>query len=331
MHTLLLGENDDLTPAAASLKQGGLVVFPTETVYGLGAHALDRRAVLSIFAAKGRPADNPLIVHIPDSALLSKLAVRIPPLAERLWAAFSPGPLTLVLERHPAVPAEVSGGLDTIALRIPSHPVALRLLRECGLPLAAPSANHSGRPSPTDFTMACAAMQGRVAAIIDGGPCHLGLESTVVRCLPDRLIILRPGAVSREMLQKTAGVPVTMLGEQSDAESGLALASPGTHHPHYRPRAEVLLLPDDSEQWGEILQGRSLHTAALLCLAAQSVQAGWLAVREFGSVEEYAREFYRSLEDMDRQGAALIVCAPVPQEGIGHALMNRMLRSAGRL
>ena len=200
METKLLNADDAaLNEAAELLRQGQLVAFPTETVYGLGANALDPRAVLSIFAAKGRPADNPLIVHVWNRAQLADIC-RVTPLAEKLMDAFWPGPLTLLLERTKAVPDCVTAGLPTVAVRMPSHPVAAEMLRRCGLPIAAPSANLSGKPSPTTAQHVYNDMRGRVPLILDGGACDVGLESTVLDISHERPCILRPGGVTQAML-----------------------------------------------------------------------------------------------------------------------------------
>lgn len=302
-------------------------MFPTETVYGLGANSLDRAAVTSIYQAKGRPADNPLIVHIHHPAQINELAVNIPQVAFVLLEKLSPGPLTLVLDRHPQIPDIVSAGLDTIAVRIPSHPVALELLKQSGVPVAAPSANISGRPSPTDFQMAREYMEGRVAAIIDGGPCHIGLESTVVLCKQDRLIILRPGQITREVLQQVSGLPADFLDESVQEQH--SKASPGTRHPHYRPRARVILLPQDSSLWDEALRGVDTASLGLLCLDKDVSEARASQVISFPDVDTYAREYYRSLQTLDSRNIQVIACTAVSDDGVGHALMNRMRRSAG--
>ncbi len=328
MTTIHINQNQSLEGAAQAVTEGKLVVFPTETVYGLGAHALDNTAVASIFTAKNRPPDNPLIVHIHEQSQIESLCVNVPDIAYSLWERFSPGPLTLILERHHTVPAIVSAGLDTIALRIPSHPRAQEFLKLAGVPIAAPSANVSGRPSPTDFRMACEYMDGRADYIIDGGPCEIGLESTVVLCREDRLIILRPGKITRDELSAVAGprIPVYFLEESE--ERHLAMSSPGTRHPHYKPVAEVRIV-SDLIQWKQDIDQEKTLIMGVLALEDQEITHPGIHVLRFSSVDQYAREFYKSLQDLDRQGVDIIYCMPVPDEGVGHALMNRMRRAAG--
>jgi L-threonylcarbamoyladenylate synthase len=225
----------EIARAAEAIRAGRLVVFPTETVYGLGANALDPAAVRRAFAAKGRPADNPLIVHAPDVASARALARSWPETAERLARAFWPGPLTLVLPRDPRVPDATTGGLDSVAIRVPSHPIALALLREARVPIAAPSANRSGRPSPTRVDDARADLGDAVAVYIDGGPAAVGVESTVVSLLGEAPVVLRLGGVPVEAIEEVAG-RVEVAGSLAPGERPL---SPGTKYRHYAPRARV--------------------------------------------------------------------------------------------
>ena len=230
-----------LQPAALILRQGGLVAFPTETVYGLGANALNPEAVARIFCVKGRPGDNPLIVHISGIDGLSPLVSRIPPLANKLFQAFSPGPLTLILPKSSRVPDLVTAGLDTVAIRIPAHPVARRLIELAGVPIAAPSANRSGRPSPTQAWHVAADLDGQIPLIIEAGSSQFGLESTVLDVTGDIPVILRPGAITASQIREIAG-DVT---EESRAFASGAGAprSPGMKYRHYAPRAQVIIRP----------------------------------------------------------------------------------------
>jgi L-threonylcarbamoyladenylate synthase len=227
---------DELEAAAEALRAGRLVVFPTETVYGLGANALDAQAIARLYAAKGRPADNPLIVHVPDEAAARALAARWPPAAARLAAAFWPGPLTLVVPRGPGIPDATTAGLDSVALRVPAHAMAQRLMRAAGVPVAAPSANRSGRPSPTRVQDARADLGDLVAVYLDGGPTRIGLESTVVDVGQERPVLLRLGGISRAELEAVVG--------RVDVDTASA-RSPGTRHRHYAPRARVVLAEPD--------------------------------------------------------------------------------------
>ena len=243
METLLLPATEEsLALAAGLLRSGQLVAFPTETVYGLGADATNAEAVLSIFRAKGRPADNPLIVHIFDRSQLEGLCV-VPDEALPLMDAFWPGPLTLLFMKLSTVPDEVTAGLPTVAVRMPSHPVAASMLKACGLPVAAPSANSSGRPSPTLASHVLEDMQGKIPLILDGGPCDVGVESTVLDLCHGTPTILRPGGVTKEMLesvlQSEVGLAGSILRPLGPDEQAL---SPGMRYKHYAPKATVTLV-----------------------------------------------------------------------------------------
>src|SRR5579859_85359 len=225
-----------LLEAAEVLRGGGLVAFPTETVYGLGALALDAAAARRVYRAKGRPSDNPLIVHVADAAMLGRVVRRVTPLARRLMRAFWPGPLTLILEKAPAVPAAVTGGRGTVAVRCPAHPAARALLRALGEPVAAPSANRSGRPSPTAAAHVLRDLAGRVPLILDGGPCRHGLESAIVDARGRRPVLLRPGTLAPERIARAARAPLAAPGRS-------APPSPGARHRHYAPSCRVALVP----------------------------------------------------------------------------------------
>lgn len=327
-HTLLIRDAadnpDSIRIAAKFLAAGELVVFPTETVYGLGADATNPDAVRRIFEAKGRPADNPLIVHVPDVESVKRVAAHVPPEALELFRHFSPGPLTVVLERSPSILPEVSAGLSTVAVRIPRHPVALELIRLAGVPVAAPSANLSGKPSPTTFAMAVHAMDGRVAAILDGGDCDMGLESTVVRATGEGFVILRPGLVTAEMIAEATGAKVSYAVHPAETA-----ASPGTRHPHYRPRAKVVITSAD--ELTSIIEGFAGSKVGVLCLAAsrENLPAGGnVFVETFEDARHYARRLYAAFADMDAWGAEVVVAQSVEESGAGVALMNRLRRAA---
>lgn len=274
---LLSASEENLALGADLLKRGCLVAFPTETVYGLGANALDPQAVLSIFAAKGRPADNPLIVHVWHRKQLEGLCL-VTPLAEKLMDAFWPGPLTLLLKRTTAVPDCVTARLPTVAVRMPSHPVASALLKACDLPIAAPSANLSGKPSPTTAAHVYGDMNGRIPLVIDGGSCDVGLESTVLDISGERPCILRPGGITAEMLENVIG-PVDIAGSVlrplKDGEKAL---SPGMRYRHYSPDGQVTLITgheDDVVKALAMLYRQAKadgHKACVLCFS-QHVQA----------------------------------------------------------
>ena len=247
MTQLLKADSSSIAAAASLLRQGQLVAFPTETVYGLGANALDAQAVLSIFAAKGRPADNPLIVHVAEIEDLEPLC-QVTDLAKQLMAAFWPGPLTLLLKKKSVVPMEVTAGLDTVAVRMPSHPVAHQLLAACRVPVAAPSANRSGKPSPTLAQHVWDDMNGRIPIILDGGSCQVGVESTVLDVTCNPPCILRPGGVTKEMLE-TVLPEVTVAGSVlRPLEKGEKALSPGMRYQHYAPQGELTLVSGSDEK-----------------------------------------------------------------------------------
>ncbi len=331
MDTLILTGND-LSAAGRIINEGGLVVFPTETVYGLGADAFNAEACARIFSAKGRPPDNPLIVHLPDPHDISTAAEEPPELLAELFRVFSPGPLTVVVKKKDRIPDIVTGGLDTVALRVPSHPAALALLAEAGVPVAAPSANRSGYPSPTTFIAARKAMEGRVEAIIDGGDCDHGIESTVAAERDGKIIILRPGAVSAEAIAGVVGGSRVSAGKQDPCGNDDAPRSPGMKYRHYRPDAEVitadtisadtlrlkaagkrcgiiLFKPDDKRSVGlRKLQGTVVYSVA--------------------TEEEYALKLFQQLITFEEAGCELIVCELPPGKGVGAAVRDRLLRAS---
>ncbi len=243
MQTESLQANDEgFARAAQILRSGGLVGIPTETVYGLAANALDGAAAAKIFAAKGRPADNPLIVHISKFEQIYDLVTEVPDSAKKLAKAFWPGPMTMILPKAPCIPNEVSAGLPTVAIRFPSHPAAQRIITESGLPLAAPSANTSGRPSPTTAQHVLHDLSGKIDAVLDGGPCGVGVESTVITLATNPPRLLRPGGITLEQLRAVLGTV-----EMDDAvlhplKEGVRAVSPGMKYKHYSPKANVIIL-----------------------------------------------------------------------------------------
>ncbi|WP_083656726.1 L-threonylcarbamoyladenylate synthase [Mongoliimonas terrestris] len=315
-----------LAEAAARLKAGRLVAFPTETVYGLGADATDGAAVARIYAAKGRPTFNPLIAHVADTAAAERL-VRMDPVSRHLAAAFWPGPLTLVLPRRPDCPVSdlVTAGLDTLAVRVPDHPVAQALLAAAGLPVAAPSANRSGRISPTDAAHVLAEFAGQDVTVVDGGPTRVGLESTIVHVTNGVLHILRPGGVTREALVAAlaraglSAVPIAASQEPSgDPDRPLA---PGMLLSHYAPAARVLL-------------DQTVPPAGAAFLAFGPVDPGAAHARPMlnlspaGDLAEAAANLFRHLRALDATGAAVIAVAPIPDQGLGAAIRDRLGRAA---
>lgn len=313
MDTLLTTSPEE---AARFIRRGDLVAFPTETVYGLGANAFTPQAVRRIFAAKDRPPDNPLIVHVAARGQVDALARSVPACAWALMDRFFPGPLTLILPRHPDLPPVVTAGLDTVGVRMPDHPVALRFLRACATPVAAPSANRSGRPSPTTWQAVHADLAGRIPCILKGGRTRAGLESTVVDCTETPLVVLRPGAVALEALQ--AALPETHI---TAPDEHTPVRSPGTQHRHYAPSARVHLVdaPEDAVP---------APAHAYIGLDAPPHADAFDRVETYGSVEAYAHALFHFFRMSEAAGCTTIYCQVVPEEGLGRALMDRLRRAA---
>jgi len=320
--------------AASILMAGGLVAFPTETVYGLGADALDARAVARIFAAKGRPADNPIIVHLADAAMLADVVTSVPERARVLIARCWPGPLTLVLPASRAVPEVTRGRLPTVAVRVPAHRVAIGLIRAAGRPIAAPSANRSGRPSPTTAQHVLADLGDAIDLVLDAGPTPLGVESTVLDLTRRVPAVLRPGGVPLETLQE-------ILGKVSiAARRGAAIRrSPGTRYRHYAPRAEVLLVEGPRERmaaevtaavrglWGQGLRVGVMATAE----TAFAVPSG-AVLRIMGRRDDpatIAARLFAQMRELDDAGLDAIVVEGIDERGVGRAVMDRLRRAAG--
>lgn len=302
-----------LREAAAVLRRGGLVAFPTETVYGLGANALNADAVRGIYRAKGRPSDNPLILHLACREEAERLA-RPTPRARSLMSAFWPGPLTLVLPARPVVPAETRGGLDTAALRMPDHPVAAALIEAAGFPLAAPSANLSGRPSPTDADSVWEDLGGRADMILDAGPVSVGIESTVLDMTTEPPLLLRPGGLSREVLEDFLGVGLGCPEVPS-------ARSPGTRYRHYAPFVPVWIW-----EGGPLPEGADPGRCGFMGLTSPS--APFARSLRFDSPENYARGLFAGFRAMESAGVLGIVVQWPPASGVGLGLRDRIRRAA---
>ena len=302
--------DDALTQAGEVITRGGLVAFPTETVYGLGADATSEEAVASIFAAKERPSFNPLIVHVPDIEAAKEL-VAFTPAAEKLAAAFWPGALTLVLPRKKDAKLSllVSAGLDTVAVRMPNHPIATQLLRAAGKPIAAPSANKSGQISPTLATHVVQSLPGKVDIILDGGACAVGLESTVVDACGEQVGFLRPGGISIEQLETIVG-PLIFPDDAPDAPK-----SPGMLTSHYAPTLPMRLNATDIKD-GEILLGFGVCNGATLNLSPS------------GNLAEAAANLFAMMRELDREGYQTMAVSPIPKQGLGLAINDRLTRAA---
>jgi len=305
--------------AGRILRDGGLVVFPTETVYGLGADATNAEAVEGIYRCKGRPSDNPLIVHVASVEQAGTIAL-VTPETRKLMERFWPGPLTLVLPVLPGVPSIVTAGLPTVAVRMPDHEVALRLIRAAGKPVAAPSANRSTRPSPTDAQAVLEDMDGLVEMVIDAGPAALGVESTVVDATGPGLVLLRPGGVPVEIMEEFLGEPVA-----ADA-SALEKRSPGTRHRHYAPSIPVVLM-DPGELWKN--EPAILEAGEMLAYMGMADPPGpvYSAVT-FRSVEEYGRGLFQTLRLFERSGAKAVLAELPGETGLGRAIADRLRRAS---
>ncbi|MEV6296713.1 L-threonylcarbamoyladenylate synthase [Streptomyces sp. NPDC051896] len=314
----------DIENAAGVLRAGGLVALPTETVYGLGANAEDPAAVARIFQVKGRPPSHPLIVHIGGAEQLDDWVKDVPATARLLAEHFWPGPLTLVLRRGPRVPLEATGGLETVAVRVPDHPVALALLSAFGGGVTAPSANRFGSVSPTTADHVRAELGEAVDFVLDGGPCEVGVESTIVDATGEIPSILRPGGVTREDLEAVLGCPLAV-------PSTSRVRVPGQHPSHYAPRARVVLVePEKVVAEAELAQDLGHQVGVFLPPAfADTAVKAHAVVTVPGSPAAYARGLYGFLRELDRQGCDLIIASLPVEEGLGLAIANRLRRAAG--
>ena len=300
--------------AAAFIKRGVVVAFPTETVYGLGADVFDEKAIEKIFAAKNRPADNPLIAHVGAIDQIHSLASEISPSADKLIEAFFPGPLTIVLPRATKVPLIATAGLDTIGVRMPSNGLAEMFLRECGVPVVAPSANLSGRPSPTTWQAVREDLDGRIDCILQGEPTKIGLESTVVDCTRDSPVLLRKGAVPIEKLREI----VPEISEVGSTDFGAA-KSPGLKHRHYSPDARVVIVDDFDTL---VLTSKDAY------IGIKRPEGNTGRIRICTSIDEYATALFEFFRECDRLQVEKIYCQSVPENGIGAAIMDRIRRAA---
>ena len=318
-------QQDAITLAASIIRDGGLVAFPTETVYGLGANAMNENAVQKIFEAKGRPSDNPCIVHVSNRQMLEQVSTAINPNAELLMKNFWPGPLTLVLDRKSDVPSLVSAGLSTIAVRMPNNKIALELIQASGVPIAAPSANSSGRPSPTTAMHVFDDLTGRVDLIIDGGATKIGIESSVLDMTTDPPIILRPGWVTAEMLQSVIGV----LGDSASEED--LRRSPGTRHRHYSPRARVILIEHGPTQQIEKLCRAQLSNGSVGFVGHSRLSINddsFYPIYLEAEADKYAHSIYWALRELDSRNPKVIVVEGINDEGVGASVMDRLRRAA---
>jgi L-threonylcarbamoyladenylate synthase len=316
-----------IAEAASIIRAGQLVAFPTETVYGLGADGLNRVALSRIYAVKGRPPDNPLILHIASPDQLPSVAAHVPTIARRLMQTLWPGPLTLILPKTLRVPDLATAGMTTVAVRMPAHPVALALITAAETPLAAPSANRSGLPSPTTAQHVFDDLCGRIPLILDAGPTRIGLESTVLDVTSTPPVILRPGGVTREALEAVIG-PL-----QEAASMAQRRQSPGTRYRHYSPKARVVLVEEAQPEALQAAIAKALqHSERVGCLLHRlepSHLPPMIRVRRLGgSVADYAHGLFSALRDLDELGLDVIVVEGVQEQGLGVAVMDRLRRAA---
>ena len=314
----------DISGAAETLRRGGLVAFPTETVYGLGADADNAAALARLYAVKGRPGEHPVIVHVGAPAQLDEWAADVPVAARRLGDALWPGPLTLVVRRAARVLDGVTGGGDTVGVRVPDQPVALALLRAFGGGIAAPSANRFGHVSPTTADDVRADLGDDVDVVLDDGPCGVGVESTMVDCTGDELVILRPGGVTRELVEKVSAQKVVV------GRDGLTRA-PGTLKSHYAPEATVLVVDrDDLAPRATALLAADQRVAVLAPGPVPALPADVVVLDGPADSDEYARVLYARLREVDRRGVDVLLAVPPPDAGVGVAVGDRLRRAAGR-
>jgi L-threonylcarbamoyladenylate synthase len=332
MQTVIYKPNiEGIEAAAGILKNGGLVGIPTETVYGLAANALDGPAVSKIFKVKGRPQDNPLIVHISELGQLSPLVLEVPENAIKLANAFWPGPLTIILRKSEIIPDEVSAGLETVAVRMPSHPVARKIISHSGVPLAAPSANLSGSPSPTTALHVYNDLNGKIPAIVDGGKCAVGLESTVITLDEEVPRILRPGGITPEKLEKVLGKIEIDDAVLNLLREGEKAASPGMKYRHYSPKAEVTIVKGSLEQFISFISNYKGEGTAVLCFDGEEelIPAKCIAYGKIDNPEQQAYRLFGALRELDNIGAKRVFARCPKAQGVGLAVYNRLLRAAG--
>lgn len=329
---------EKLAQAAEVLRQGGTVAFPTETVYGLGANALDEEAVKKIFEAKGRPSDNPLIVHIANIEDMNELVEEIPPKAQILMEKVWPGPLTMVLKKSDKIPPIITAGLDTVAIRMPSHSIAKALIEIAKVPVAAPSANLSGKPSPTQANHVIEDLRGKVDIIVSGGNCQVGLESTVVDLTGDTPTILRPGGVTKEQLEDLLGAVQVDGAIEADGHNNLIPKAPGMKYTHYAPQAPVCIVEGSMADMVTCInrlkkekEDMGLKVGIMATDETKDQYQGGviLSMGSRKNVASIGTNLFAVLRQFDEEGVDIILAESVEQKSLGHAVMNRMIKAAG--
>ena len=338
MKTVIISDKENLHQAAEILKEGGLVASPTETVYGLCANALDEAAVKNIYKAKGRPSDNPLIVHIGDLDMLKPLVQEVSPIAKKLMDTFWPGPMTLIFKASDLVPKVVTGGLDTVAVRFPSHPTINKLIKTSGLPLAAPSANTSGKPSPTNFTRVYEDLNGKIDCIIEGDHSEYGVESTVVDTVGDIATILRPGGITFEMLEEVLGKVMMDPALGHKLKEGEVPRAPGMKYTHYSPNAEVIIVKGENHQVipfiNTLVKKQKAKGKTVGVLATDETASLFMADKVISVGTEsnpltIASNLFEVLRSFDDAHIDMVYSLAFKETGIGKAIMNRLEKSAG--
>ena len=330
-----------LHEAGELIRRGEVVAFPTETVYGLGANGLDADACAKIYQAKGRPSDNPLILHVANRSMVDQIAARIPEKAEKLIAAFCPGPITLILPRKAIVPDRITGGLATVGVRMPEHDVARALIAAAGVPIAAPSANISGRPSPTTAESVLVDMEGKIPMVLDGGACDFGVESTIVDATGDKAVILRPGAITKEMLEEVLGEGSVIIDPALVGADSVPKA-PGMKYTHYAPKAPLTLIEGmptrmarafqrevkRQQSEGHIVGVMASHEVLkeLKEILPQELMADY---GHQGNLPAIAANIYEALRSFDEKEADILLGEGTTSDGLGLAIMNRLHKASG--
>ncbi|MGL5692810.1 MAG: L-threonylcarbamoyladenylate synthase [Peptostreptococcaceae bacterium] len=327
-------DTKEIKKQAELLRDGKTVIFPTETVYGLGANALDESAVKKIYEAKGRPSDNPLIVHIVEKYEVNNLAKNISDKANKVMENFWPGPITIVLNKKDIVPKTTSGGLETVAIRMPANKIAQAVIKEAGVPIAAPSANISGRPSPTKGVHVKDEMEGRVSGIILGGDCDFGLESTVLDMTEETPMILRPGSITKEELEKLIG-EVELDPSLEKKEDNQKAKAPGMKYTHYAPNAQVYIVSGNENDVIKKINNLAKENTnnnlktGIMCLEKNKQKYEGIVISLGEDLNEVGSNLFSTLIEMDNNNVDIIYSEEFPNSGVGRAIMNRLLKSAG--
>lgn len=330
IYKITTAESPFIKEAAELLGKGGIVAIPTETVYGLAGNALDGSVTQKIYKAKGRPSDNPLIVHISEYSQWAPLVKAIPEGAKALADAFWPGPLTIILPKSDKIPDEVSGGLDTVAVRMPSHEIARKIITEAGVPLAAPSANTSGKPSPTSAKHVIDDLTGKIDAVVDGGECDVGVESTVISLAVSPPRLLRPGGITPEMLTEVLGEIEIDDAVYNKLQEGAEAASPGMKYKHYSPKAQIVLIKSDLEAFISYAKEKATEKSAVLCFEGEESSMPIRSVT-YGKKDDalsQAKNIFDALRKLDEIGADKVFARYPKNDGVGLAVFNRLIRAA---